>query len=407
MSFYRPIFKTKTISLLSLLLILVSFTTKGQSKDWQGEILASERLTEVDAHSGAEITFITTNKSNDTNLYFHDRCWLSDGKIMLFHSDRTGRNEIFGYIAETGELIRFNLQQDAPAVFPLASKNGDLIFVVRENSIYIWDIILNTEANTRVTISERKLCDYPKGSEPIHGLNENADGTLISFAYRLNELYHIAIVNTSSGDSELIAQMDYPIQHTQFSLNRPDLLSFARAYGSDTAPLDPNEKPHARIWFVNINTKMPVPAFYQVPGELVTHECWWVNDQITFIGGHRKEEAHVKVLDLKTNEIRIIGPGSWLENVEARDLAKFNWWHAAGSPDGRWIVADNWHGIIAIFDAQNTRMKILTSGHRIYGSGAHPHAGWDLSGKSVEFTSNKRGNPDVCIGLIPLEWRKY
>ena len=81
-----------------------------------------------------------------------------------------------------------------------------------------------------------------------------------------------------------------------------------------------------------------MPAFYLVPGELVTHECWWVNDQITFIGGHRKEEGHVKVLDLKTNEIRIVGAGAWLENIEARDLAKVNWWHASGSPDGRWVA---------------------------------------------------------------------
>ncbi len=399
-------FNQKIIVCIAFLFLSNALTTKSQSLDWQCEILPTERKTIVDTTSGAEITFITTHKSNDTNLYFHDRCWLMDGRLMLFKSDRTGREEIFGYIAETGELIRFNRQQDAPAVFPVASKNGDLIYVVRGNSIYIWDITLNTDGNTRVSISERKLCDYPKGSVPVHGLNENADGTRISFAYQLNELYHIAVVNTSAGNSELIAQMDYPIQHIQFSLNRPDLLSFARAYGSDTAPLDPNEKPHARIWFVNINTKMPVPAFYQVPGELVTHECWWVNDQITFIGGRRKEEGHVKVLDLKTNEIRIIGSGSWLKNVEARDLARVNWWHAAGSPDGRWVVADNWHGVIAIFDAQNTRMRVLTSGHRIYGSGAHPHAGWDLSGKSVEFTSNKRGNPDVCIGLIPQKWQR-
>ena len=47
-------------------------------------------------------------------------------------------------------------------------------------------------------------------------------------------------------------------------------------------------------------------------------------------------------------------------------------------------------------------MRLLTSDHRIYGSGAHPHAGWDLYGESVEFTSNKLGNPDVCIVSIPI-----
>ena len=395
---------TYFFSAIFCLALITSF--KSLAQKWKCEIYPSEKKTEIDVKSGAEITFITTNKSSDTNLYFHDRCWLTGGEIMLFNTDRTGREEVFGYIAKTGELVRFNLDSDPIAKFPIASQHSNRIYVAKENSIFTWDINFQIDNKTIVEVVEQKLCDYPVGSVPIHGLNENADGSLICFAYQLNELYHIAVVSTSAGDSKLIAQLDYPIQHIQFSMNRPDLLSYARSYGSDTAPLDLDEKPHARIWFVNINTKVPVPAFYQVPGELVTHECWWVNDQITFIGGHRKEEGHVKVLDLKTNEIRIVGAGAWLENVEAKELAKVNWWHAAGSPDGRWVVADNWHGVIAIFDADNSRMRILTSGHRVYGSGAHPHAGWDLYGKSVEFTSNKRGNPDVCIGLIPLEWQK-
>jgi oligogalacturonide lyase len=398
--------KTNALLSVAILCLVLIASLISHAQNWQCEILPAEHLTTVDSTSGAEITYITTDKSNDTNLYFHDRCWLLDGKLMLFKSDRTGREEIFGYIPETGELILFNRKTDAAAKFPEASRSGNKIYIVRDRSIYAWEVSLDTENGTTVSISEEKLCEYPEGSVPIHGLNENADGTLLSFGYQSDEQYHIAVVNTSTGVSDHIAQMDYQIQHMQFSKSRPDLISYARSYGSDTAPLDSDEKPHARIWFVNINTKTPVPAFYQVPGELVTHECWWVNDQITFIGGHRKEEGHVKVLDLKTNEIRVIGAGAWIENVEARELSKVNWWHAAGSPDGRWVLADNWHGVLAIFDAKTTQMRILTSGHRIYGSGAHPHAGWDLSGNSVEFTSNKLGNPDVCIGVIPQEWQQ-
>jgi len=100
------------------------------------------------------------------------------------------------------------------------------------------------------------------------------------------------------------------------------------------------------------------------------------------------------------------GAGGWLPGVEASPLSAINWWHASGSPDGRWVAADNWHGIIALFDAQTTRMHTLTTHHRTYGGGAHPHVGWDLTGKSVEFTSNKLGSPDVCIGEIPDHWLK-
>ncbi len=206
---------------------------------------------------------------------------------------------------------------------------------------------------------------------------------------------------------ETILQHDMRmIQHIQFSHQRTDLLSYAVGYGSDTAPLDTLEPAHARIWFLNINIKVAVPAFYQKPGELVTHECWWVHDQMTFIGGHLPGEAHVKVLDLKTNEIKIIGAGAWWEGASESDLARVNWWHASGSPDGKWIAADNWHGTISIFNAKTTEKKILTTGHRVYGGGAHPHVGWDLAGRSVVFGSNRHGNPDVCIGYLPENWHQ-
>lgn len=390
------------IMLLSFFL-LDAFSAFGRT--WQCEIFPAEQRVEIDPASNAKVIFVTTDSANDYNLYFHDRCWLLQDSLMLFYSDRTGRSELFGYIAATGELVRLNAKEDPPAGRAVASRKGDRIYVARGNSIYQWHIKLDLAPETSVGITEKKICDFPLGVDKILGLNENADGTLVSFGYVIDEQYTIAVVDVNTGAIRIVARPALPIQHIQFSWTRPDLLSFATSYGSDTAPLDPNEPPHARIWFVNVNTRTPVPAFYQKPGELVTHECWWVNDQITFIGGFHREEAHVKVLDIKTAEIRIVGAGAWWEGGEPREMARVNWWHAAGSPDGRWVAADNFHGTIALFDAKTTEKKILTTGHRTYGGGAHPHVGWDLLGKSVEFTSNKNGNPDVCIAIIPEEWR--
>jgi oligogalacturonide lyase len=389
---------------ISLLFIFHSISFYGQT--WECRILPSERQIVTDGGSGARITFVTTHKSDDRNLYFHDRSWMLDTEVMLFTSDRTGRYEVFGYIEETGELIRFNRDEDLPASNPVASIKGNSFYILKGRSIYKWSLKLELVPETRASITETKIADFPQEAEPFHSLNENADGTLISFGYSLDDKFHIAVAEAASGRTTPVASLDFPVQHIQFSWTRPDLLSFARSYGSDTAPLDPGEPPHARIWFVSVITGTPVPAFYQEPGELVTHESWWVNDQVLFIGGHRIEEAHVKVFDRETGNIRIIGAGAWMEGMEARELSRVNWWHASGSRDGRWVAADNWHGVIAIFDAKTTRISILTTGHRTYGSGAHPHVGWDLYSKSVEFTSNKLGNPDVCIAELPLDWIK-
>jgi oligogalacturonide lyase len=394
--------KYRFVGLLFYLIIFYSSLIFARS--WDCKILPPESKTEIDKGSGAKIIFITTSKASDTNLYFHDRCWLLDNNLMLFYSNRKERSEIFGYIAKTGELVRLNKEEDPPARSAVASKTGDKFYVVREGSIYQWRVDLNFEPKTRVKISEKKITSFPPGSSQVSGLNENSDGSLISFGYKLNDKPYIAVANVQTGETRVVIHPELSIGHIQFSWTRPNLLSFCGNYGGDTAPLDPDEPAHCRIWFANIDTRTAIPVFYQKPGELVTHECWWINDQITFIGGHKAEEAHVKVLDIKTGEIRIIGAGAWWEGGSAEEISRVNWWHAAGSPDGRWVAADNWHGIIALFNAQTTEMKILTTGHRTYGKGAHPHVGWDLNGESVEFTSNKLGNPDVCIGIIPEEW---
>jgi hypothetical protein len=391
------------------LFFIVLFVVKlsvvhGQS--WEAELFPPEHKVEIDPTSGAKVVFVTTDKSNDHNLYFHDRSWLLDGKLMLFTSNRTGRMELFAYIAESGHLARLNRAEDAAAFGAVASASGERVYAIREKQVLQWTIVLEGQASPTLKINETVIGVFPAGAEPIGSLNENSDGTLLSVGYRMDKKYYIAIIDIINRRLETVVQPEVPsVQHIQFSWNRPDLLSFAAGYGSDTAPIDPAVPPHARIWFLNIHTRIPTPAFYQKPGELVTHECWWVNDQITFIGGHLKGEGHVKVLDLKTNEIKIIGAGAWWESGSDSALAEVNWWHASGSPDARWVAADNWHGTIVLFDARTTEKRTLTTNHRIYGGGAHPHVGWDIRGRSVVFGSNKNGNPDVCIAFIPDSWK--
>jgi len=140
----------------------------------------------------------------------------------------------------------------------------------------------------------------------------------------------------------------------------------------------------------------------------VTHESWWVEDQMLFCGGlHPKptEDSHVKLLDVRSGETRIIGAGSWWPAGEPTEIAKRNWWHAAGSENGRWVAADNWHGDIMLFEGRTTRPRLLTAGHRTYGNGEHPHVGWDRKGEQVVFTSHMLGDVNVCVATIPQAWQ--
>lgn len=376
--------------------------------DWDCEILPSEQKIETDPTSGAKVVYVTTHPESDTNLYFHERCFLLNDQMMLFRSDRFKRSEIMGYLPGAGEIVRLNRAEDPAVGLAIASVKGDRIFVSKDRGIYQWNVELNSAPQTSVHVTEKKVMEMPEGAEQRSGISENCDGTILVYAYTLNEEYFLGFYDLENEAVLPPAKLELRPDHLQFHHERPDLVGFSPIYKSDVAPLDPEAPRQSRIWFMNVHTRVPIPAFYQVPGEIVTHECWWVNDQMTFIGGHHhegdREEGNVKVLDLLTGDIRIIGAGAWLEDVPAYQLSQVNWWHASGSPDGKWVAADNWHGTVALFNGKTTEKKVLTTGHRTYGGGHHLHVGWNAAGNCVEFTTNKFGNTDVCIVEIPENW---
>ena len=143
----------------------------------------------------------------------------------------------------------------------------------------------------------------------------------------------------------------------------------------------------------------------QTPGELVTHECWWTRNRFTFCGAYHPDESHVKVFDPATDRISIVAREAGGRRERPLRSLRAAWWHAAGSPDGRWIVADTFHGDVVLFNAKTTEEYPLTTGHRVFGKGgAHPHPGWAPSSDRVVFTSNRRGNPDLVIAYVPRAW---
>ncbi|NOY37338.1 MAG: hypothetical protein GXO83_07150 [Chlorobi bacterium] len=370
------------------------------NNEWNAEIYPPEHMIIKDSTSGAKLIFVTTDTAADINLYFDWNCWFSDLSMMTFISTRTGRSELFGYIPRTGQLIRLNPRKDrhVASLAYVDLKTRD-IYVRTGHSVYQWNvsILFSDDSATveKVNVQERKIADAPEGSTFFSALSQSGDRRYLSATVldTVKDQQSIIAINIRTGmiTNLLTWKNATPFSHVQFSKYNPYLLRFAYS-------------PH-RIWI--IDTRHPGTAkkiHLQEPGELVTHEDWWVNDQITFCGGYRVEESYVKITDIHTQTTRIIGAGAWWTWGTPYELSQFNWWHASGSPDGKWVATDNWHGHIAIIDERTSHLRLLTKNHRIYGGGEHPHVGWAPDSKSVEFTSHKLGNPDVVITYLPEKW---
>lgn len=406
--------KRKAIYLLitSLILVLVGWEDSNNlnytafNKEWKGRIYPSEHIVVNDTTSGAKLIYATTNSSNDHNLYFDYNCWFKDLSAMFFTSDRNGASELFAYIPKTGELICVS-PENKEGNYWLATVDFEshAVYVRDSKAIYKWniDIVFNSDSTKvqNVTVKERVIASAPDGTKFISGLTQSADMKLLSTSINYNnDLNHkeILSVDILSGKLKKLMsfQTDTAITHVQFNKYNQNYLRFSR-------DVPENIGVH-RMWVVDIREPGKSKKIYlQEPQESVTHEDWWVDDQLTFLSGYQAGHYHVKAINIHDQKARIIGAGSLWKDGSPKELAEYNWWHASGSRDGKWVAADNWHGHIAIMDGRTSHLRLLTKNHRTYGKGAHPHVGWAPDSKSVEFTTNVRGNPDVCIAYLPLD----
>ena len=358
----------------------------------------------ADPETGAELTFLTTAPSKETTLYFHERSWLADGSMILFYSNRPDGG-LMGYLTATGELVQLARLSAATAA---ATTNH--IFGIRKDHVIEMSLEIrpSASADVRSTVlaTERVVCELPKGLHTT-ALNASCDGTQLACGVdgakskgtpgadgqKPEIASGVMVINIADGKHRMLCEMPKEIGyegHIQWSRTDPNLISMA---GNTT-----------RLWIVDVRDGVMRNPYPQREKELVTHESWWVDDQLLFCGGMHPaplEDSHVKVLNITTGQVRIIGEGCWWPGASRSELAKRNWWHASGSGDGRWVAADNWHGDIMLFEGKTTRPHLLSSGHRTYGKGEHPHVGWDRAGKQVIFASEKFGDANVCVATIP------
>ena len=294
------------------------------------EVFPPEHLRMTDARTGAELLFLTTAPESDLNLYFHEYSWLADESVILFTSSRA-KGGLMGYLTATGELIWFNTPE-GPLGGATAAARGNAVLAVRGRSIVeIKLAIVPSSAPevrpSRVSATERVLCTLADGS-PGTALNPSCDGKYVSLGVtgyadpkRGPTICKIAIKSGKLTEVCRLPQTPAYGGHVQWSRTNPHLISFAGGRGptkdfagpvpSATAPEDYAGRGQ-RLWVVDIREGVPRNVYVAEEGELVTHESWWVNDQLLFCGGKGPtppELSHVKALNIYSGQVRIVGPG--------------------------------------------------------------------------------------------------
>jgi hypothetical protein len=398
------ILSRRIVFVFSVLAVAIPARAATAANSFELTVMPPEHKRMVDPQTGAELLFLATGPGEDGSFYYEQRSWLADSSLILFHLGRE-KGGLTGYLTKTGELVRLTTPNGSFACVTAARdrksfygvQNGKLV----ELSLDIHITDQPGKVPSRVRGTERVICELgPVYRSVICALTESSDGKYLSVGAGGGPegAVHVLVVNVETGairEVRRVLASDFH-GHIMFSLTNPNLLSYK---GEKDTVLE----------VVDLRTNGTVyRQGFRPDVELATHHCWWVNDTITFCGGfHRgpNEDSDLKVINIYTGEIRIIGRGSWLPGATPSELAAYNWWHAAGHESGRWLAADNWHGDIGIFHGRTTRTYLLTKGHRTYGGGRHPEVGWDRKGEQVIFSSHMLGGVHVCVATIPRKWQ--
>ena len=144
--------QTLALATVSLVLWVSMFLPIPQSASDVGRRFPSEKRTIVDAQTGVTFTALTTSPANDAKIYQTHPQWTSDGKYIIFRSNRArgGSTQAFAVNEVTGEIIQLT---DGPG-----TGTGSLNVARKSNQLYFFRGGRNEPGKAHRVESRSALC---------------------------------------------------------------------------------------------------------------------------------------------------------------------------------------------------------------------------------------------------------
>lgn len=386
-----------------------------------GKRFPSEKMIYVDKITGIPITVLTTSPANDSKIYQTHPQWTSDGKYIIFRSDRSEGNhsQAFAVNEVTGEIIQIT---DDPGTgtgsLNIARKSMNLYFFRGQKGEPKKLIELNLETLIKDSESEalkasgsyeHTIMTMPDSLRESGGFTLDADE---KYAYvgishskdfpegpidtaLMRRRTGVAIpqrpggirkIDLSTGEISNVINTPFTMGHVQANPFVPGEIVYCNETGGD-AP--------QRMWFVKADGTGNKPLYKETPDEWVTHEAWVDADHVYFnVMAHlprlRTKPTGIFSINVRNDEVKILG-----QIDEGRGF-----WHCNGSSDGRWAVGDNFVGNIYLINCKTGERTLLTTDHKMKPDHTHPtfsadnkriliQSGYLSDGKSLDLMTIK------------------
>lgn len=445
--------KNITIIILALQIIAIFLNSGAQAQI--GRSFPSEKKVINDPVTGVKLTFLTSTPAGDKKIYQTHNQWTSDGKWIIFSSDRV-RNEAFAVNEETGEIVQVT-EGGFSGMLSVARKSMKLYFMRRTRTessgrelqiieVDLEKLFADSKAGKLKAEAEyQRICgttppEWEAGGDMALdggeewvwfrvGKNEAKkhlpEGTKIEPDFGPRNMgagpAGIAGMNIRTGEFKYVVSVPFQVGHIQTNPWVPGQIIFCWETGG---------KAPQRTWIVNSDGTGLRPLYPEAEYEWVTHEAVISPDEVAFaIMGHRKipntpgdvaEGTDVKganpgqesawgpsgtrekptglgIVNINTREMTIAG-----QTPEGSGL-----WHVNGSSDKRFAVGDDFSRSLYLIDRKTHEMILLTTGHKTTAAD-HPHPTFSPDGTRIEIQSamlSEDGKSmNICIVPVPKEW---
>lgn len=359
------------VSAVALILGLSRLSAEGGAgKDW-----GVERESYQDPITGVKIVELTKVGSAADNLYFHFSNFTADNRYLLFTSDRTGSRQLFRAEVASGRLVQLTDDSaiNATSACPDPT-DARRVYLLRGPAVLALDL---------ERLVTRKFGEIP----PPHvgGFQQitlSGDGQWLALGKQRDAAnWEIGLMNALTGEYRTVLTQGFRIGHVQHSPTDPVIF-----YVWETGGYAPQ-----RTWLVNTDGTGNRPFYARTSPtnwftplkEWVTHEAW--------VAG----TGDMTMVNDKLGVMLVNKSGA------ARMVREGRYWHAAASPDGHWIVTDDFEGRLWLVETATSSVRLLATGLRDTVR-VHPHASFDRRGQYVQFHTGRRHGTIALIDLRDL-----